>query len=123
MTKNGKILYSIKVDGLKSGHDDVYVGVYGVFTTTQGSGQWLYYLVSYKNDVSSSLGIRLTPDWHIYSVTATVDVVESQAKKIDSVEAGKQICDDFKSKWISGSNSPIQQRREEKLNTILKEEK
>lgn len=119
MNKHGRILYSTKVDNMTSMGDDVNVGVYGVYTTSNsGTGNWKYYLVSFKKNGSS---FRLTPEWHSYSVDASYDVIEKHAKEISSVDDGKKICDEFKMKWITGSNDTLQHIRDEKLSEILKD--
>jgi len=119
MNKHGRILYSTKVDNMTSMGDDVNVGVYGVYTTSNsGNGNWKYYLISFKKNGSS---LRLTSEWHSYPVDATYDTIEKHAKEISSVDDGKKICDEFKMKWITGSNDTLQHIRDEKLNEILKD--
>jgi hypothetical protein len=118
MNKYGRILYTTKVDNMKSMGDEVNVGVYGIFTTSNsGNGNWKYYLISYKKQPNSNF--RLTSEWHSYSMEGSYDSIEKHAKEISSVDDGKKICDEFKMKWITGSNDTIQHIRDEKLNEIL----
>jgi hypothetical protein len=117
MNNHGKMIYNTKVDGMKSMGDDVSVGVYGIFTSNSGTGKWKYYLLSYKT--LSNGDLRLTNEWHLYPLEATYDTIQKHAKEVQSVEDGRKICDEYKSKWISGSNDTLQHKREEKLNEIL----
>jgi len=117
MNNHGKVLYSVKVDGIKSLGDDVNVGVYGIFESNSGTGKWKYYLISYK--VQSNGNIRLTDEWHSYLIDATYDTIKKHAKEIQSTEDGIKICDEYKAKWLSGSNDVLQQKRDKKLNEIL----
>jgi hypothetical protein len=45
MNKHGRILYTTKVDNMKSMGDDVNVGIYGIFTTNN-SGKWKLEILS-----------------------------------------------------------------------------
>ena len=117
MNNHGKVLYSVKVDGVKSMGDDVNVGVYGIFTSNSGTGRWKYYLISYKTQSNGNL--RLTDEWHSYSMEATYDTIQKHAKEVQSVDDGRKMCDEYKDKWVSGSNDTLQHKREEKLNEIL----
>jgi hypothetical protein len=113
---HGKLLYTTKVDGMKSFNSEVNVGVYGIFKSTSASGVWEYYLISYwlkGND------IKLTEDWHTYSMDATYESIMKHAKKVQTVEDGRKLCDEYKSKWVTGSNSTIEHIRDEKLSEIL----
>jgi hypothetical protein len=119
MNKHGRILYTTKVDNMKSMGDDVNVGIYGIFTTNNsGNGNWKYYLISFKKMPGV---FKLTSEWHSYQMDVTYDSVEKHAKEISSINDGKKICDDFKMKWTSGSNDTLQHIRDEKLNEILKD--
>jgi len=116
MNNHGKLLYNTKVDGMKSMSEDVNVGVYGIYTSGQGTGKWRYYLISYKQQ---SNGMRLTDEWHTHGMEATYDSIQKYAKEIQSLDDGRKACDDYKSKWLSGSNDLLQHKRDEKLNEIL----
>jgi predicted DNA-binding protein YlxM (UPF0122 family) len=50
---------------------------------------------------------------------ATYDSIKKHSKKVQSIEEGRKMCDDYKCKWISGSNDTLQHKRDEKLNEIL----
>ncbi len=50
---------------------------------------------------------------------ATYDSIQKYAKEIQSLDDGRKACDDYKSKWLSGSNDLLQHKRDEKLNEIL----
>lgn len=113
---HGRMLYTTKVDSMKSVNSEVNVGVYGIFRSDSGSGSWEYYLVSYKLNGSD---IRLTDDWHTYAMEATYDSIKKHSKKVQSIEEGRKMCDDYKCKWISGSNDTLQHKRDEKLTEIL----
>ena len=114
MNNHGKILYSIKVDGMSNG---VNVGVYGIFTSNSGSGKWKYYLLSYKTLPNGNL--RLTDERHSYPMEVTYDTIQKYGKEVQSVEDGRKMCDEYKDKWVIGSNDTLQHKREEKLNEIL----
>ncbi len=115
---HGKILYSTKVDGMKSGGSDVNVGVYGIFESSSGTGKWRYYLLSYKVDSNNNL--KLTSEWHSYQLEATYEQIQKYSKTVSSIDEGRKMCDEYKLKWTTGSNDTVQEIREEKLNEILK---
>lgn len=115
---HGKMLYSTKVDGMKSGLSDVNVGVYGIFESSNGNGKWKYYLLSYK--VDSNNNVKLTSEWHSFQVDGTHENIEKYSRVVTSVEEGRKMCDEYKLKWTTGSNDTVQEIREEKLNEILK---
>ena len=117
MNNHGKMIYNTKVDGMKSMGDEVSVGVYGIYTSNSGTGKWKYYLISYKT--SSNGNMRLTDEWHSYSMEATYDTIQKHSKEVQSAEDGRKMCDEYKSKWTSGSNDTLQHKRDEKLNEIL----
>ena len=50
---------------------------------------------------------------------ATLPNIKSHSKEVSSVEDGRKLCDEFKSKWISGSNNTTEYIRDEKLKEIL----
>ena len=114
---HGKLLYSKKVDGMQSSGNDVNVGVYGIFSSNSGAGNWSYYLISY---FIRSGEINLTDEWHTWGSKATYEGISKYSKKVISIEEGKIICDEYVLKWITGSNNTIQEIRNEKLNEILK---
>ena len=49
----------------------------------------------------------------------TYDAIQKYGKEVQSVEDGRKMCDEYKDKWVSGSNDTLQHKREEKLNEIL----
>jgi intein/homing endonuclease len=114
-SKKGRILFSTKVE--KYDNPELYVGVYGIFKSTDSAtGNWKYYLISYflKNN-----SIQLRNEWHPYYMEATYNNIESHSKSVQSVEEGKKICEEYKSKWETGSNDTLQHKRDEKLTEIL----
>jgi len=116
---HGRMLYSIKIDGMKSDGLDVNVGVYGIFKSDSGKGNWKYYLISYV--VNSSGDIKLTSEWHGYApMETTYESIGKYSQVVNSIDDGKKICDDYKMKWVSGSNDTLQERREEKISEIFK---
>lgn len=116
---HGKLLYSTKVDGMKSGKEDIHVGVYGIFKSEPGKGLWKYYLISFSKDSSGQI-TQLTPEWMGHYSEATIQNVAKHAKEIQNVEDGIKDCDEYKAKWVTGSNNTVQQKRDEKLTEILK---
>jgi hypothetical protein len=114
---HGKLLYSTKVDGLKSSGQEITVGVYGIFKSQPGSGKWEYFLISYF--LNKNGNIELTSDWHNIVHQATYDIIQKYSKSVKDIDEGKKICDEFKLKWISGSNDTIQEVRETKIQKIL----
>lgn len=119
MNNHGKLLYSTKVDGMKWGKDDIHVGVYGIFRSDPGKGHWRYYLISFGKDATGQI-TKFTSEWMGYYCDATMENVSRHAKEISTVEDGIKVCDDYKAKWTSGSNNTTQQKRDEKLQEILK---
>ena len=117
-THHGKMLYSTEVDGMKCGNNTIKVGVYGIFTSTPAKGNWEYYLISY---IKNGNDIVLTEEWHGYQIDATYLSIIKHSKKVQTLEEGKLICEEYKSKWISGSNDTLQHKRNEKLNDILED--
>ncbi len=116
---HGRMLYSVKIDGMKSGGLDVNVGVYGVFKSEAAKGHWDYYLISYK--ITTTGDIRLTNEWHSSPpMETTYESIMRHSKSVNNIDDGKKICDDYKIKWTSGSNDTLQERREEKISEILK---
>lgn len=115
---HGKLLYSKKVDGMKSSGNDVNVGVYGIFRSNSGSGTWSYYLISYFTNKTG--GINLTDEWHSFTNAATYESISKYSKEVKNIEEGKKICDEYALKWTTGSNDTIQEIRNVKLNEILK---
>jgi intein/homing endonuclease len=114
-SKNGRLLFSTKVE--KYSNPDLNVGVYGIFeSTNSATGRWKYYLISYslKNNL-----IQLKSEWRPYYMEATYNNIESHSKSVQSVEEGKKICEEYKSKWETGSNDTLQHKRDEKLTEIL----
>lgn len=118
MNEHLKTLYTTKVDGMKAGGHDVSVGVCGIYKTDSGTGKWRYYVISYVS-IPNKTTLTLTSDWHPYNMDATLQNIRNNSKEVLSIEDGKKLCDDFKSKWISGSNNTTQYIRDEKLKEIL----
>jgi hypothetical protein len=116
MNEHLKVLYTTKVDGLKAGGNDINVGVCGIYKTDSGTGKWRYYLVSYSSTKGAD---TLTSDWHSHNMPASLQNIKSCSKEVQSVEDGRKMCDEFKSKWISGSNNTTEYIRDEKLKEIL----
>lgn len=112
---HGKFLYQDTVKGMKS--PDMLIGVFGIFNTT--NVKWDYYVVSFKNEAG---GIKLTPEiGECYKdELASFDLVIKYGKKFDTVEEGEKFCKDFILKWESGSNNNQQEKRDKKINEILK---
>jgi hypothetical protein len=116
---HGRMLYTTKVDGMKSGGLDVNVGIYGIFKSDASKGHWDYYLISYKITVSGDF--KLTNEWHSSCpIETTYETIMRHSKSVSSIDEGRKICDEYKLKWTSGSNDTIQERREEKISEILK---
>ena len=116
MNEHLKTLYTTKVDGMKSGGNDINVGVCGIYKTDSGTGKWRYYAISYTTNSTKSI---LTNDWHQYNMDATLQNIKTHSKEVSSIEDGKKMCDEFKSKWMSGSNNTTEYIRDEKLKEIL----
>jgi len=116
---HGKLLYSTKVDGMKSANDCIHVGVYGIFNSTPGNGVWRYYLISFTQDAVGKIK-QLTPEWVGDFFGATIANVIRYSKEIQNLEDGIKACDEYKTKWVTGSNNTVQQKRDEKLTEILK---
>jgi len=118
MNEHLKILYTTKVDGLTAGGNDVNVGVCGIYKTDSGTGKWKYYLISYVS-IQNKTTLIVTSVWHPYNMDATLHNIKNHSKEVSSVEDGRKMCDEFKSKWISGSNNTTEYIRDEKLKEIL----
>ena len=115
-SRNGRLLFSTKVE--KYSNPDLHVGVYGIFeSTNSATGKWKYYLISYS--IKSNNSLQLKPQWHPYDMEATYGNIESHSKSVQSIEEGKKICEEYKSKWETGSNDTLQHKRDEKLTEIL----
>ena len=104
-----KILYQIEVK-------DLYckLVVYGLFDTLKV--YWEYYAVSTGTNGSSL-------SQHICNTFTSVDEssIKRYGKLFEYKEDAIKYIDDFKTKWETGSNQTIQEKREEKLNDLLDE--
>ena len=115
MRQYGKLLFGKAVNDASnkfSGLKDTSVGVYGIFDT-KGTGKWSYYLISFNSSG------KLTPDWHTFYSDLNVESVIKHSDKVQSMEEGVKICEEFVEKWNSGSNDVLSKRRDDKINTIL----
>lgn len=97
---------------------DIILSVVGVFDTQKVL--WQYYYGSFvlinnnhyiTNDCSTYTGI---------TTLGTVSSISAFCHKTKSIEEGKRWCEDFKEKWETASNDLIPERREKKLNELLK---
>jgi hypothetical protein len=115
---NGKILYSTKVDGLSFQSTEIQVGVYGMFKSTPGKGEWSYYLISFINTKNGSF--NLTPHWHSFLIIdVTYESIKNNSKQVSCVEDGQKLCDEYKQRWVTGGNNTVQELRDSKLTKIL----
>lgn len=116
MATHGKFLYTLTIEGIRSGND-LEVGVYGLFNTKKV--EWTYYMISYyKNSSGDSI---LTGD--ICSLNYPIDAnhtsIEKCGKPCNTVDEGKQYLETFKMKWDSGYNNTTSEMRDKKIDDIL----
>lgn len=104
-----KLLYNIDVP-------DLYckLAVYGIFDTQKV--HWDYYAVSTGTN-------GRTFSQHICSTYTEIDEssIRRYGKAFEYKEDAMKYIDDFKTKWETGSNQTVQEKREEKLNDLLDE--
>ena len=116
MTKY-KELFSTKIDGYKTGSQEVEFIIAGLFDSIKV--HWDYYLVStIINQSQRILTNDLSP---VFNNVYTTENIKSHGKKFDTLEDGKDYLNIFKIKWETGSNNTIQEIRDKKLEELTNE--
>lgn len=121
----GKFLFGTKIKDLKSEGLDVELSVYGIFDT--GKVFWKYYVISHIPILSNG-GLptfRLTADICTCSTMGcpSFDSISSYGKLFKTKEEGIAYIQEFKDKWEFGSNDTRQEKRDQKLEDVLGDEK
>lgn len=114
--KRSRILYKVALKDCQEYGFDVKLATVGIFETDKVS--WKYYVVSYyinsNNDIKTSTDICGTVGTEL-----TNAAVERYGKSFKTMEECKDFIDTYKIKWESGSNSTLEEKRDQKLNEIL----
>lgn len=116
----GKFLFSTKAKDLKSEGLDVELSIYGIFDT--GKVFWKYYAISH---IPNGTSFKLTTDICLCSTMGcpSFDSISSNGKFFKTKEEGIAYIQEFKDKWEFGSNDTRQEKRDQKLDDVLGDEK
>jgi hypothetical protein len=49
----------------------------------------------------------------------TYESIKNNSKQVSCVEDGQKLCDEYKQRWVTGSNNTVQELRDSKLTKIL----
>jgi hypothetical protein len=109
--KKTKMLFTTKVNDF----NNVELGVYGIFDTEKV--EWKYFVVSYTQGSYGSLKMSN----EICNTYGELDATNVQrcGKEFKTKEEGIQYINEFKIKWETGSNTTIEEKRDQKLKDIL----
>ena len=113
--KRSKWLFNTTLADCKTNGSDTKLGVVGIFDTEKT--HWKYYVVSYY--VNSLSNFKTSQDLCGYSgYDLDMQAVQKYGKEYPSLEEGKIFIEEFKTKWETGSNSTLEEKRDKKLNDL-----
>jgi hypothetical protein len=117
--KRSKWLFNTTLKDCKTNGCDTKLGIVGVFDTEKT--HWKYYVVSYY---TNSLGdVKTSSDLCGYSgYDLDLNAVQKYGKEYPSLEEGKVFIEEYKTKWETGSNSTLEEKRDKKLSQLLDDE-
>ena len=114
--KRSKWLFNTTLADCKTNGIDTKLGVVGIFDTEKT--HWKYYVVSYY--VNSFNDVKTSQDLCGYSgYDLDMQAVQKYGKEYPSLEEGKIFIEEFKTKWETGSNSTLEEKRDKKLSQLL----
>lgn len=117
--KRSKWLFNTTLADCKTNGCDTKLGVVGVFDTEKT--HWKYYVVSYY--VNSLNDVKTSSDLCGYSgYDLDMTAVQKYGKEYTSLEEGKVFIEEYKTKWETGSNSTLEEKRDKKLSQLLDDE-
>ena len=117
--KRSKWLFNTTLKDCKTNTYDTKVGIVGIFDTEKIL--WKYYVVSYY--VNSQNNYYTSSDLCHYSgYDLDMGTVEKYGKLFSTKEDGMTFIDEYKTKWETGSNSTLEEKRDKKLSQLLDDE-
>ena len=117
--KRSKWLFNTTLKDCKTNTYDTKVGIVGIFDTKKS--HWKYYVVSYY--VNHAGDCKTASDLCSYSgYDLDMNAVQEYGKEYPSLEEGKVFIEEYKTKWESGSNSTLEEKRDKKLSQLLDDE-
>lgn len=117
--KRSKWLFSAGLKDCKTNGCDTKLGIVGIFDTDKS--HWKYYVISYY---TNSLGdVKTSSDLCGYSgYDLDLNSVQKYGKEYPSKEEGIVFIEEYKTKWETGSNSTLEEKRDKKLSQLLDDE-
>ena len=109
----GRFLHEEKIK------DHSNIGVFGIFSTTKV--EWKYYVISYSTNFNNK--VNLTSELCTHTQEANFETIARHGKEYKTVEEAKQVIQEYKVKWETGSNNTTQEVRAKKLDDILDSDK
>jgi hypothetical protein len=117
--KRSKWLFSTELKDCKTNGCDTKLGIVGIFNTDKVL--WKYYVLSYY--VNSDNYYKTSGDLCGYSgYDLDLNMVQKYGKEYTSKEEGIAFIEEYKTKWETGSNSTLEEKRDKKLSQILDDE-
>ena len=117
--KRSKWLFNTTLKDCKTNGCDTKLGIVGIFDTEKS--HWKYYVVSYY--VNSLNDPKTSSDLCGYSgYDLDLNTIQKYGKEYTTKEEGMAFIDEYKTKWETGSNSTLEEKRDKKLSQLLDDE-
>jgi hypothetical protein len=117
--KRSKCLFNTTLKDCTTNGCDTKLGIVGIFDTEKS--HWKYYVVSYY--INPNNDPKTSSDLCGYSgYDLDLNTVQKYGKEYTTKEEGMDFIDEYKTKWETGSNSTLEEKRDKKLSQLLDDE-